>query len=153
MEKATINEKIKYSLNLTLRLIKDKSVLIYFNLMGYFPGGTTASVIDEVWPKVKRKTTSSDWKQYFQFLLKASFMTKKKVKVNNDRLELYTLVPMLKTLAEESRSIQERKKIHRCVTSFIVGVLDSIMNKNSTNKKSNDNLMNELWHHEMNIWD
>lgn len=151
--KATINEKLRFSLNLTLRLIKDKDVLLFFNLMGYFPGGTENEAIDSLWPKVKKKTTNSDWKQYYHFLAKASFMTKKKLKMNNEWREIYLLVPMLKTLAEESRSIQERKKVHRCVTSHFVNILDGILKRNSTQKKGNEQLMDELWHHEMNIWD
>ena len=151
--KATINEKLRFSLKLTLRLVNDKDVILFFNLMGYFPGGTVADAISIIWPKVKKKTTSADWKPYYHFLSKASFITKKKVKVNNDRIEVYSLVPMLKTLAEESRSIQERKKVHKFVTAYFVETLEKIMGRNSTSAKVNEQLMNELWYHEMNVWD
>ena len=151
--KATINEKLRFSLNLTLRIIQDRNVLLFFNLMGYFPGGTEESTIDILWPQAKRKSTSPDWKQYYHFLVKASFMTKKKVKVDKEWREVYLLVPMLKTLAEESRSLKERKKVHRCVTSHYVEILEELLKLNSTSKKINEKLMNDLWYHEMNIWD
>ena len=151
--KATINEKLRFSLNLTLRLIQDKNVLLFFNLMGYFPGGSEESAIQHLWPKVKRKTTSQDWRQYYHFLVKASFMSKKKVKIGKEWREVYTLVPMLKTLAEESRSLNERKKVHRNVTQYFVEILQELMRLNSTTEKGNEKLMNDLWHHEMNIWD
>jgi hypothetical protein len=111
--KLTINEKLRFSLNLTLRIMQDKNVLIFFNLMGYFPGGAEEEIIDRLWPQAKKKASNPDWKQYFHFLVKASFMSKKKVKLNKEWSETYSLVPMLKTLAEESRNLQERKKVHR----------------------------------------
>ena len=151
--KSTINTQLRFSLKLTLRLLKDKDVFLFFNLMGYFPGGIEEEVIDSIWPKVKRKATTLNWKEYYHFLAKASLATKKKAKVNKETQELYILVPMLKTLAEESRSIQERKKVHRIVTTYYVKVLDDIMDANSTSNKGNEELMNTLWHHEMNIWD
>lgn len=132
--KATINNKLRFSLKLTLRLLKDKDVFVFFNLMGYFPGGIEGEVINLLWSKIKRKATTSNWQQYYHFLAKASLMTKKNVKINKETHELYTLVPMLKTLAEESRSIQERKKVHRHVTTYFAKVLDDIFDVNSVNK-------------------
>lgn len=151
--KATINTKLRFSLKLTLRLVKDKDVFLFFNLMGYFPGGIIQSAIETLWPKVKKKATSADWKQYYHFLAKASLATKKKIKVNNETIELYLLVPMLKTLAEESRGIQERKKVHKHVTSYFNEILENILNSNSVKNVDNGKLMNTLWHHEMNVWD
>ncbi len=136
--KATINEKLRFSLNLTLRIIQDKNVLLFFNLMGYFPGGVEEPTVDSLWPRVKKKTTSEDWAQYYHFLVKASFMSKKKVKVDKEWKEIYVLVPMLKTLAEESRSLKERKKVHRIVTSHYVQILQELLNLNSTDKKINE---------------
>jgi AAA domain len=151
--KSTINTQLRFSLKLTLRLLKDKDVFLFFNLMGYFPGGIEEEVIDSIWPKVKRKATTLNWKEYYHFLAKASLATKKKTKVNKETQELYVLVPMLKTLAEEFRSIHERKKVHRIVTTYYVKVLEGIMDANSISHKGNEELMNTLWHHEMNIWD
>ena len=151
--KSTINTKLRFSLKLTLRLVKDKDVFIFFNLMGYFPGGIVSEGIDDLWSKVKRKSSSSDWMQYYHFLAKASLMNKKKVKVNEVQHEVYMLVPMLKTLAEESRGIPERKKVHRQVTNYFNKILKEILNQNSTTKKVTKKLMNTLWYHEMNIWD
>lgn len=151
--KATINEKLRFSLNLTLRIIQDKNVLLFFNLMGYFPGGVERPTIEYLWPKVKRKDTSEKWEQYYHFLVKASFMTNKKIKVDKEWKEIYILVPMLKTLAEESRSLNERKKVHRCVTAHYVEILEELLNHNSSEKKINEKMMNALWYHEMNIWD
>jgi len=151
--KATINEKIRFSLNLTLRVIKDKDVLIFFNLMGFFPGGTVDLAINDLWPQVKKKKSHIDWKQYFHFLQKASFMTKKKVKVNKEWKEVYFLVPMLKNLAEESRTPKMRKKVHKWVTTYFVDILEDILSQNSTDVMKNEDTLNILWHHEMNIWD
>jgi hypothetical protein len=68
---------------------------------------------------------------------------KKKVKVNKVHTELLTLVPMLKSFAEESRTPKDRRKVHK------------IVKHNSTSKKAsvNETLMNELWFYEMNVWD
>jgi hypothetical protein len=132
--KATINTKLRFSLKLTLRLLKDKDVFIFFNLMGFFPGGVVSDGITEIWEKIKRKSSSQDWEQYYQFLAKASLMSKKKVKINQDQQELYVLVPMLKTLAEETRGIQERKKVHKNVTAYYVNKLQQIFDNNSISK-------------------
>ena len=151
--KSTINTQLKFSLNVTLRLFKDKDVFLFFNLMGYFPGGIESEVIDIIWKKIKGSISTSNWREYYSFLSKASLMDRKKWKLNNEQKDIYVLVPMLKTLAEESRSIQERNKVHRIVVNYYVDILESIMVSNSTSCKGNERLMNTLWYHEMNIWD
>lgn len=107
--KSTINTKLKFSLNITLRLFKDKDVFLFLLLIGFFPGGIESEVLDSIWFKIKGSKSASNWKEYYTFLSKASIMDKKKCKLNNESKEIYVLVPMLKTLAEESRNIQDRK--------------------------------------------
>ena len=131
--KATINNKLRFSLKLTMRLVQSKDVHLFFNLMGYFPGGVTSDGIDELWDKVKRKTSNSDWRQYYHFLSKASLVSKKTMN-NKQRSEIYILVPVLKTLAEEFRTISDRKKVHRMVTKYFVDILEEILNNNSITK-------------------
>jgi hypothetical protein len=52
---STINTKLRFSLNITLRFLKDKNIFLLFNLLSYFPGGILMEKISYLWEQVKNK--------------------------------------------------------------------------------------------------
>lgn len=118
-----------------------------------------AEDIEKLWPKVNNaKKAHSDWRLYMTFLMKASLVTKKRVKLSKKDHEVYLLVPMLKQMAEENITLRESDLVHRSITQHYVTILWDILRENSleANKgkqKQNEAVREALWFHEPNIWD
>jgi hypothetical protein len=120
------------SLRLTLKLLNDNGVYLFFNLLSYFPAGFMAEDIEKLWPKVNNaKKAHSDWRLYMTFLMKASLVTKKRVKLSKKDHEVYLLVPMLKQMAEENITLRESDLVHRSITQHYVTILWDILRENS----------------------
>ena len=152
--KSNISNNLYLSLNLSLKLYRNKKIYEFFHMMGYLPGGAREEDIDQIWQEVS-KSELHDWRPMSTYLENASIVIKKKVKLNKDSIEVYQLVPMLKNIAEESRNQKERNRLHDIVTMYYIQILDEILKSNSVSKQSQDNeaLMNTLWFFEMNVWD
>ena len=144
--KSNISNNLYLSLNLSLKLYRNKKIYEFFHMMGYLPGGAREEDIDQIWQEVS-KSELHDWRPMSTYLENASIVIKKKVKLNKDSIEVYQLVPMLKNIAEESRNQKERNRLHDIVTMYYIQILDEILKSNSVSKQSQDNeaLMNTLW--------
>lgn len=78
------------------------------------------------------------------FLLKANLVTKKKIAINKNSIEVYVLVPMLKQMADESiNDPGERQKVHRLITLHFISTLKTILKENSLMKNKDDPKINE----------
>lgn len=152
--KSSVTENLYSSLDLTLKLFNDHKIYEFFHMMGYFPGGAREEDIDIVWKEVN-KGKRIEWIGYCRYLENASIVIRKKVKLNNNSVEVFQLVPMLKNIAEEGQEINERKNMHKIVTLYYIKILNEILKENSVSQVSTENevLMNNLWFFEMNIWD
>ena len=159
----SVNVKMRFSLNLVLKLLERLSIDL-FALLGYFPAGLRAKDLDVLFPKVitasgralTREMTGvrGEWKRSMTPLMKASLVTRKTEKLNGKSYELYQIVPILSSFAvEKGKSMKE--EYHRICLEFSVARLESILRKNSISRdaKQNEKQMNRLWYHESNVWD
>lgn len=152
--RSLVSNNLTLSLNLSLKLYNDKKIYQFFHMMGYLPGGAREEDIDQIWQQVSG-SEYNDWKPFCSYLENASIIVKKKVKQSKNEIMVMQLVPMLKNIAEEYGTEQQRKRMHKVVTTYYVQILEEILKENSIKKSSEENeaIMNNLWFFEMNIWD